>query len=610
MEACQFLIKFQTTEIPAEYIKDKARAAEILQALDEVRGDDCLFGIDTETEALPEFIEYPMAALNPHLSTVRLLQLYDGVKSFVFDMKYIQDYAMFVPFLESRRFIGHNSLFDLKFFKHRFGVQTMNIGCTYILTKLIHHAVYPEDTGLQASLDYMVKSLFKEDILKKVQNSGWHVPDLTFEQIEYAAMDAVCTLKIAEKLSSGLTKYGLEKIYQLYKKAQHPIADMELAGIRLDVETHKEMISVWRDKLYETKKEVLAMTKLEEITGHKVGKWLEENLPEDVLAVWPRTDTGKLSTDANTFADFSYLDIVKPFSKFQKLEKLTSTYGMSLQKFVNPVTGRLHSNYNICGARTGRLSSSKPNLQQAPRDKEFRKLFVPEEGNVFIVADYNQIELRVAGELSRDEVILDVYKQGGDLHTLTASRVSGKPLSAITKDDRQMAKALNFGLLFGLGAKKFSHYAKKSYGVEVSREDATRAIEIFRDTYAGYREWQMEQVNASSTSLSVRTPMGKLRCLPQDNTYGTSMATPVQGGAAECMLYALCFLRDTPSDLNMKLVNCVHDEVVFEIDPNDKTRATEFITASMTKGFLAVFPQGVTKNLVAIDIGTSWDDAK
>jgi DNA polymerase-1 len=370
---------------------------------------------------------------------------------------------------------------------------------------------------------------------------------------------------------------------------------------------------MWRDELWAAKKECLKVTGLDDLTGHKLATWLEANLPSDVLAMWPRTDkTDKLKTDSHVFADFGYLDIVEPFEKYQKAYKLTSSFGDSLIGKLNPKTKRIHPSYKICGARTGRLSCTNPNLQQIPRPIEgdtkdsIRDSFISGQGFTFVCADYSQIELRVGAALSGDEQMLDAYRRGIDLHSLTASQILRKRLEDVTKQDRQLAKAYNFGLMFGLGANKFSHYARKSYGVEVTHKEATSAIETFRETYSGYRDWQLKQAEASSTSGTCVTPCGKLRKLPRDNIYGNSMNHPVQGGAAEVVLHALIRVNK----LGLRLVNCVHDEIMIEVPDNSHFEYKNLLATCMVEGFLDVFPGGITKGLVETGIGETWAKAK
>lgn len=617
MESRSFYAKFLGRDIPSGYCRDTRNAKVYLNELR--KSSALLFGIDTETMALPEFHHYPKAALSPHLSTIRLLQIFDGRVSYIFDLMYLP-FEMFIPLLEEKRFLAHNAKFDLEFFI-KLGVKKMDIGCTMQLARLLFHAIYPTDDGLDASLAGLVKLLFKTDILKKVQASDWSVKYLTFEQIEYAALDAVAVLEVGKKLAPAMHKKHLEKSYGLLKESLWPVAEMELNGIGFNEELHRGMVEVWKAELYEKKKELLRLTRLSKLTADTLAKYLSETLDEETLSYWPRTKTGKLSTSADTFSDFGHLPFVAPFSKYKKRATLCSTFGSALGRMLNPKTFRLHGGFDPSGTRTGRLSSSRPNMQNLPRtpDKDkmpdeldIRECFEPREGHVFLCADYSQIELRVAAEVSQDKVMLDAYRKGIDLHELTASKVSGKPLKEVTKDERQKAKALNFGLLFGLGARKFAHYAHKSYGVDVSQDEASDAVATFRETYAGYRAWQLRQSKEAPKTLSVRTPVGKIRALPVDNTYGTSMNTPIQGGAAECMLYSLVFLSEAIKafNLNIKFANCVHDELLLECPFEEIEEGKELLVTCMTEGFKAVFPQGITKGLVDVQLGFTWAEPK
>lgn len=614
MQEASFEVSLLGTSIPCHYIKSAEHAEFIVNKLIQ---KNVLYALDTETEALPEYKymndtgkqdRYLAAGLSPHLAKIRLLQIYNGENSFVFDLKHIEAPELFIPFLEAKRFVAHNALFDLGFLK-AMGVRHMNIGCTYLISKLLFHAVYPSDEGLSASLGAMVERILNNPVNKANQKSDWSYPELTFEQVEYAALDAVYVYKLAEKLVRGLDKFGLNRYYQLIKAVQHPVAEMQLNGLGLDVNAHKKLIDIWRVDLYKAKTDVLKMTGLKSLTAHTMAEWLEGNLPENVLAVWPKTETDKLKTDAHTFSDFAWLDVVKPFTEFQKKEKLTSSFGYNLLEQINPKTKKLHASFNICGARTGRFSCSKPNLQQLPRDNSVRMNFIPSEGNVFVCADFSQIELRVAAELSQDQAMLEAYRQGIDLHALTASKIMHKPLLSVTKEDRQLAKAFNFGLLFGLGIQKFSHYARKSYGVEVTKEEAGDAIQIFRETYSGYREWQLEQADNASTSFTCVTPCGKLRRLPEDNTFGNSMNHPVQGGAAEIMCHALVRINAEIQGLGM-LVNCVHDEVTVECAEDYGNNMKVIVENCMKEAFKDVFPNGIVNGLVEAKIGNSWGAAK
>jgi DNA polymerase-1 len=208
--------------------------------------------------------------------------------------------------------------------------------------------------------------------------------------------------------------------------------------------------------------------------------------------------------------------------------------------------------------------------------------------------------------------MLNAFRNGIDLHALTAATVAGKPLESVTKQERQKAKALNFGLLFGLGVDKYVQYAKLSYGVNVTYEEADESIRTWRELYSRYREYQLAQALEGETTLRVRTPMGKLRALDPGNTYGTAMNHPVQGGAAECMLFALIALNKmfTDNNLDARLVNCVHDEVVVEAREDLVEEVKHCIETAMVSGFLRVFPEGITRDLVEVGLGYSWAEAK
>lgn len=607
MQESKFALSFAGISYPSEYIKNRARTLEVLESFKSMTD---IFGLDFETCAKEKYKHVENAAISPHLADIRLIQVFDGNNCYVFDLREIEDIEIFREFFETKRLLAHNGIFELSFLMSR-DINNINIGCTAIISRLVIHATHAEDTRIGASLEDMISAVFGENIGKKMQTTNWGADELTFEQIEYAGLDAILTFKLGKELSKTLVIKGLEKIYQLTKEAQHPIASMQLNGLKINVERHKEIVELWKNKLISAVDTVKSLTGLDSITGHKVGTWLEKNLPPEILPLWPKTATGKMQTDSHVFADFSNFPIVEPFSNYQKWSKLTSSFGRPLLDFINPETKKIHASYWLGGARTGRLSSSKPNLQQLPsKEGYFREVFVPAQDSIFICADFSQIEIRVAAELSRDCEMLRAYKEGIDIHNLTASKVTGKNLSDLTKMDRSLAKAFNFGLMFGLGVKGFSHYARKLYGIDISQEAAEKAIQIFRDTYSGYREWQLNQANECGMSLKVRTPCRKLRKLNTDNCYGGSMNTPIQGGAAEIMLYALVILYKYIKNFEGKIVNCVHDEILVECPVKYADFAETTMKNAMTEAFLKVFPNGITRDLVSVGKGYTWAEAK
>lgn len=614
-----FTVSFGREKIQAHYLDIKSDAKWALKHI----AADKLIGLDTETMRLKKYAHISDAALSPHLAKIRLLQLYDGRHSYVLDMLHIgdglNDYLR--EFLETHRFIAHYAVFDMAFLKKQFQPKTLDCGCTLIAFKLLAHATRPDDAGLRGSLDAVTEGLCGVKVYKENQRSDWSIPQLNFEQLEYAALDPVCVLKIAEKMAPALEQRKLFDFYGLEKDAQHPIVDMHLNGILFDTAAHIELVAGWREKLYEAKKKLMLETGLKDITGPKMSMWLEKNLPAELLDIWPRTDTGKLKTDAITFNDMgAFHPAVKKFGQFQKFRTLTTDFGGKLLQEVNPATGRVHPKYNLVGTRTGRLSCSGPNLQQSPRDKTFRAQFKPRKGYVFVAADYSLIELRCAAELSRDKTMLKAFRQGRDLHCVMAESIAGKKWEDMApteqKKSRQVSKNLNYGALFGLGSKKFASYARKATpeGEEchVTEDNAGDYIQHFREAYSGYRQFHLDLYNKTLETLKVRTACGKLRSLAPEMCYTSCVNTIIQGSAAGCMLWALVLMYNwiNTVDSKSRIVATVHDEMIIEVPKREAETVKHALEECMTRGFLNVFPNGITRGIADAKIGDSWDAVK
>ncbi len=207
------------------------------------------------------------------------------------------------------------------------------------------------------------------------------------------------------------------------------------------------------------------------------------------------------------------------------------------------------------------------------------------------------------------------YARGEDLHRKTAAAVAGVPPEAITPDQRQMAKAVNFGLLYGQGAKGLAVYARSSYGVDMTLDQAKRARGMFFDTYRGMAIWQRETAQTSERTQRAITPGGRIRDFSTEGRgyrYTEALNTPIQGGAAEVLLAALARLEDALAGLDARLVNVVHDELVLEVAEKDAAAVRTGVERAMAEGFLAVFPDGaaVTSGLVEAKAGPNWAEAK
>ena len=308
---------------------------------------------------------------------------------------------------------------------------------------------------------------------------------------------------------------------------------------------------------------------------------------------WSRTETGQLQTGAKALARFSNHPMVKPLSRFKGVAKLLSTYSSSYAEHVNPVTGRIHASFRIGGTVSGRFSCNTPNIQNPPRDKSFRALFCAPPEKTLLVADYSQIELRVAALISGDQIMLEAYEKGLDLHKKTAAEVSGTPFEEVTKEQRQAAKAINFGLLFGQGAKGLADYAQAKYGVEMTQREAEKARNAFFRTYKGFARWQKKTDRLSKLQQKAITPMGRVRDFRKSSkgySYTEALNLPIQGGAAEVMLAALARLKENMKGIDFKLVNVIHDEMVIEVKADDIYLAEVGLEVSMIEGMRQIFP--------------------
>jgi DNA polymerase I-like protein with 3'-5' exonuclease and polymerase domains len=580
-----------------------------------------LWGLDIETSKKVNYEDYPSAGLAPYLSAPRLIQLYDGKNIvYVIDMYKADFYktADLFPWFKSQKFIAHNAVFELMHMQVA-GFKDLEVGCSMILGILIDRAerspfeADEEPTYRGYSLKALCNKYLKIDLPKAEQTSNWNAPKLTKKQLAYAAVDAIACYRLGTKLIKKVKKYKMLQTYKLFKKMQHVTVEMQLQGMHVNVEKHDSLISEW------TKESELAKKACESHFGEinlnsskQLGKWLEGNsYYKKLREKWPKTPTGAYSFSQAQLADFTHLAAIKSLLVYKKYSKLLSTYGVPLRKNLNPITNRYHSQFNLAAVRTGRLSSSKPNLQNMPREEALRDMFdLNHTDRSYVVADLNQIEMRVAGEISKDSTIREAYRKGTDLHTLMAQTITGK--TKVTDEERRLAKAANFGFLFGMGAPKFVSNVKATYGITISEDEGYRVKDNFYNLYSGYIAWCNRQRIQCKKLGFVRTPLGRMRRLLPDEVYTKAINTPVQGGAAEVFFIGMLLLK---KELAMysgqaRLANCVHDEILVECRDSIAPEVSRMVERCLVKGMLRLFPRAPVNNLVKAKIGKTWGEAK
>ena len=588
-------------EISYRLITDITAAKEALDSL-VVKGD--VVGLDLETTGL-----YPHEG-----AKARLLQVSpkDG-PVLVIDLFQVGGLSALKKPLQKLKAVAHNAVFEMKF------LTAAGVALTLDCTLLANHIL----TGQMSKLSDLCARYLGVSLDKTLQTSDWS-GDLRDDQLKYAAADAYYTRLLFDKLMLLVEQQGSERVYTVCKEAQQAVVDMELAGMPFDAVAHKillEKLTLERDGYQIALGEDLKGINLN--SGKQLGEWLTRVLGGDTSAKfskWPKTPTGKLATSEKDFKKGLRLLpkstqglITEAFLPYKEREKQITSFGESLTKFLSPVTNRIHASFKMTGTRTGRFSCSKPNLQQIPRDKVFRALFKAPEGRTFVIADYSQMELRVAAIVAHEGKLLEAYKEGKDTHAITAGMLLNKNPEDVTKQERQLAKAVNFGLLYGQGAKGLKDYASSSYGVDISESEAKDYREAWFKAYPAFATWHYTARIEAERLMIVTTPLGRKRgfCSSEDGDHFSATKaynTPIQGGAAEVMLAALGKLPDSLSGLDAKPIAVIHDEVIVESPLEDAPQVAKVLEAAMVQGMLDVFPEASTLGLVEANIASSWAD--
>ncbi len=580
-----------------EYITDDDHARKAVASLLEAPSP---YGADIETAKHPDYAGHPQSGLDPHLSRIRLVQICAaGLPIYVFDFSGI-DPSILAP-LWDRPMVFHNALFDIRHILHS-GANPSKVGCTMLMDNAL--------AGGMRGLADLAEDYLGLAVSKAEQTSDWNAPHLTEDQLAYAALDACLVLQLYHILRERLAGEGLGRCYALMRDAQRAVAETMLAGLGFDVAAHADVVREWEAQRDTAKARVVEVLgpDIDRNSPTQVARWFETHLDEGTLRELPRTKTGQISTAAESLAAIGNHPAVRSLIEYKAVQTLLSTFGAPYARHVNPVTRRLHGGFRFCTS-TGRMRCKNPNVQNAPRQQSFRALFVAKPGHVLLKADYNQMQLRVVAELSQDATMLEIFREGRDIHRLTAAAITGKMPSEVTKSERSAAKKSNFGFIFGIGPKRFRMDVMEEYSIDMTFEEAKQIRSIFFRTYPGVERWHRWLSARAKQTWSVTTPGGRVRRFPRKGNqppYTEVLNTPVQGGEAEVLLSALALFPERLGGLDAKLVNVVHDEVLFEVAEADVSKAVPIIEAVMVEAMQAVFPDCSTRNLVDISVGKDW----
>ena len=428
------------------------------------------------------------------------------------------------------------------------------------------------------------------------------------------AESADVTGRFAAALRHGIEEAKLLKVYEEIDLPLVPVlAGMEQAGVKIDREVLKEMSSRLELEVDAKAREIyqLAGSEFNINSPKQLGDVLfnKMNLPKPV-----KYGKGKMiSTAVDVLEGLAEThDIARKVLEYRQLSKLKSTYVDALPALLNPVTGRLHTTFAQASTATGRLSSANPNLQNIPirteLGREIRAAFTVEPGHVMLAADYSQIELRLLAHFSNDPLLVEAYRRGDDIHTLTASQVFGVPPLMVSADHRRQAKVVNFGIVYGLSAFGLS----QTLGIEPS--EAKQFINAYFEKYKGVRAFIDRTLEEARREQKVRTLFGRVRPIPDINSKNanlrgfaerTAVNTPLQGTAADLIKIAMiridAALRE--QGLKSRMTLQVHDELVFEVPENEVDSMRTLVRDQMEQ----VHPLSVPL-LVEVGAGKNWRD--
>ncbi len=544
------------------------RADELRKAI-ETLATQPVVGLDTET-----------TELDPFTARLRLLQLATTDRVFIVDFDHFAtgDSDALAPL---RRLlaaprpikIAHNAKFDAKFIKHNLGVDLGGLFDTLLASQLVGAGDIEERHGLET----VASRYLNEAVDKSERLSNWNF-ELSEAQLEYAARDALVLLPLREKLIERLKSESLVKCAQLEFECVMPVVDIELAGFYM----HKDR---WLDQLGIVEKRRVEL-------AEQLQQVLAEESSQGTLFGGPQRDDINLDSQQQLTKALNRLGIPVPDStrnwklqplaaqypiigtllEYRTVQKALTSYGENMIELINPVTKRLHADFRQIGAPTGRFACTNPNIQQVPHAIEYRRCFSGHpEGRKLIIADYSQIELRILAEFSGDRGFMEAFNSGADLHRVTAAQVFNTSLDQVTKEQRDFAKRLNFGVVYGIGAQRFALMT----GLSVS--DAENVLRRYFGTYRQLDSYLREAANRAVTERQARTASGRLVRFRYDEndrqqismTQRNGKNTPIQGTSADILKRALKLLKDELSETNAKVVNIIHDEVVVEADTDE-----------------------------------------
>ena len=510
----------------------------------------------------------------------------------------LQRVNIFKPLFENESImkIGQNLKYDLEVLRN-YNVELKGLMWD---TMIAHYLIQPE---LRHNMDYMAEiylhyqTIHIDELIGPKGKNQRSMRDLDPKDVyEYACEDADITLQLKNKLEPELKKAECEDLFYNIEMPLMPVlAEMEMNGVCLDTASLAETSKQFTTRMNEIEARIyeLAGQQFNIASPKQVGEILFDKLK--IVEKAKKTKTGQYVTSEEVLQQLKNKhEIVADILEHRGLKKLIGTYIDALPKLINPRTGHIHTSFNQTITATGRLSSSDPNLQNIPirgeDGKEIRKAFIPEPGCLFFSADYSQIELRVMAHLSQDPQMIEVFREGKDLHAATAANIYKKPIEEVTRDERTKSKRANFGIIYGITVFGLAER------LDIPRDEAKMLIDGYFQTFPEVHDYMEKSKEVARKQGYVTTLFGRRRYLPDINSANSvvrgfaernAINAPIQGTAADIIKVAMIhiFQRFKAEGIRSKMILQVHDELNFSVYPDEKEKVERIVLEEMQNAF-------------------------
>jgi len=492
--------------------------------------------------------------------------------------------------------VFQNAVFDIQVLKEVFNFEFENIYDTFLAEKLLT-AGSLEESNLQA----ITKKYLDKDIVKNWKDlafeSVFNTKEINPDQLDYAATDALVLPEIYKKQFEKVKEQEIEKVLELEHQVALVVVDMQMRGTFVKKESWAELIvslQKERDLINQKIQEKVAQFYNSEALNmfETITDYINLNSPKQVLDLF----NNKLNIKIKSTREYEIEKIDHPIARlllsYREHEKLLKEFGQNLLDKISPITNRIHPEYKQLGSDTGRFSCVNPNFQQIPKGgvgKKIREFFVPEKGNKYIVADYSQQELRILAHYSQDPEFLKSFQQGIDLHKLTASKLFNIDLEKVTPEQRDSAKTLNFGIIYGMGPRALAA------SLDIDFNSGKDLLDKYNVTYKFVREFLDRSGNEAIAKGYTTTLYGRKRFydVPREKTADfdrmmagikrAAMNHPIQGTGADMIKLALVAISKKlkQENLDAHIINTIHDEIMIECSEKDAEKSLQIAEQEM-----------------------------